>query len=228
MKNDFSQYYSTLYSEKQLKADANRLNRLSFCFDKKIANQTILSIGCGPCVDIQFLINDNEVHGIDISNKALCLAQKKGVTTHNLDLTKVEKLPFDDDSFDVIIATDILEHIFFPDQLLLEIRRLMKPSGYAIISVPNHFYYSMRFRILFGKGIVLPFHNCNEWEYFHIRFFTSKSFELLLNNVNFEIANRYYDQFINIPRGLPHFIDEQLVRKFPVLFSMHFICKVKK
>lgn len=86
----------------------------------------------------------------------------------------------------------------------------------------------MRFRILFGEVIVLPFHNMNEWEYFHIRFFTSKSFELLQKKVEFLIMAKYYDQFIQIPRGLPIFFDKKIAKIFPDLFSMHFVCKVKK
>lgn len=205
-----------------------RKNRLEFLFPKKPLGKKIMDIGCGPCVDIHFLIADNEVHGIEISDKALSIAKVFGVIPHKLDLSKIDKLPFDDESFDIIIATDILEHLFSPKNLLLEVQRVLRPDGFAIISVPNHFYWSMRLRILMGNGIVLPFHKSNEWDYFHIRFFTLPSYEKLLNEVGFIIKEKIFYKFINCPKSLPHFIDKYLARTFPSLFSMHFMVKVVK
>jgi len=221
-------YYSEVYSDKQFEADLARKDRLKFLFPVIPKGKRILSIGSGPCVDINFLITGNEVHAVDISDKALNVCQKQGVIPHKLDLFMIEKLPFEDESFDILIATDILEHLFDPKKLLQEMYRILKPDGFAIISVPNHFYWSMRLRILMGKGIILPFHDSNEWDYFHIRFFTLPSFKKLLNEVGFIIIEEFYDKFINVPKGLPRFIDRYLARKFPTLFSMHFMVKVTK
>jgi len=224
-------YYNNTYSTKQLKADLNRKDRLKLLFNKEIRNKKILDIGCGPGVDIHFLLEnkDNEVHGIDISDDALQYAKKEGIITHKIDLLQIEQLPFKEKYFDIIIATDILEHLFFPKDLLLEIYRVMKDDGFAIISVPNHFYLKGRLKILCGGGIIHPAHkDINEWDYFHIRFFTLQSFEKLIKQTKFTIEERFYDKFINCPRGLPHFIDKYFARKFPNLFSMHFMVKVTR
>jgi len=220
-------YYENEYKEAHLQSDLRRKNRLYFCFEKGIKDKRILNVGSGPGVDIEFLVNENEVHAIDIVEETLQIAASKGFIPHNIDLN-MGYLPFKKDYFDVIIATDILEHLFQPKKLLCEIHRVLKKDGFAIVSVPNHFYWNMRIRILTGKGIVLPFHNSNEWDYFHIRFFTLRSFKKLLNEIGFVIIEEFYDKFINIPKGLPHFIDRWLARKFPTLFSMHFMVKVTK
>ena len=70
-----------------------------------------------------------------------------------------------------------------------------------------------------GKGIILPFHiDSNEHDYFHIRFFTLHGFEKLLIEVGFKIKKRFYNTFVDVPRGLPSFIDKILVKKLPALF----------
>ena len=222
-------YYKNIYSKKQLQADLGRKNQLKFLFTDYICDKKILDIGCGPGVDILFLLQNNGVHGIDISDNALDIAKKQGFKyTYKLDISEIDRLPFPDNFRNVVLAIDILEHLFSPKDLLLEINRVLKPDGIAIISVPNHFYWNMRIRILKGKGIILPFHKSNEWDYFHIRFFTLQSFEKLIKQTRFTIQERFYEKFINCPRGLPHFIDKYFARRFPNLFSMHFIVKVTR
>ena len=222
-------YYQTTYRETQLNTDLARKNRLQFCFPSNLSGKKIISIGSGAAVDIEFLIPKNEVHGVDIMEDALKIALEKGVKVHLLDLNNINQLPFKDNSFDIVIATDILEHLFDPMKILIEMRRILKESGFGIISVPNHFFWKMRLRILFGGDIILPFHSeAEQWDYFHIRFFNSKGFEKMLQIAGFDIVQRYYDKFINVPQGLPYFIDRMLARQFPDLFSLHFLVKVKK
>jgi methionine biosynthesis protein MetW len=224
------QYYESIYKDRQLKADLDRINRLRFLFNPVPAGLKILDIGCGPGVDVDFLVKaGNEIHGIDISNEALSHAQVRGIVTHKIDLSKKSKLPFDEESFDIIIATDILEHLFLPEVLLQECARLLLKNGVLIASVPNHFFWKMRLRILLGCDLILPFHpRSRQWDYFHIRFFTPKGFEELLGEARFKIIERYYDRFINVPRGLPRTLDRKVAKRFPGLFSMHFFVKAVK
>lgn len=228
MTYDTKSYYKNQYKSRQLKADLQRKNRLRFCFPSNMKGKKIVSVGSGPGVDIEFLATNNEVHAIDIGDKPLKIAESKGLIPHEMDLNKISQLPFESEYFDVVVATDILEHLFQPKKLLTEINRVLKEEGFAVLSVPNHFYWKRRLAILCGKGIVLPFHNSNEWDYFHIRFFTPQGWEKLLCEAGFTITKKLYDQFINVPRCLPHSIDRKVAKKFPGLFSMHFLCKVRK
>lgn len=227
---EIAKYYKQSYSEQQLAADQKRIDRLRFLFDTVPQKLRVLDIGCGPGVDVDFLVKGgNEVHGIDISDEVLSHARGVGIIPHKMDLSQNSKLPFPDAAFDLIIATDILEHLFFPLQLLEECARLLRQSGTIIASVPNHLFWKMRLRIMRGEGLILPFHKqSKQWDYFHIRFFTPKGFEELLGEAEFQVIERHYSRFIDVPRVLPRILDRKLAKWFPALFSLHFIVRAVK
>lgn len=60
-------------------------------------------------------------------------------------------MPFKDDHFDLVIFTEVLEHIFAPPSaVLMEIKRIMNNRGKLIFSVPNIATLYNRIRLLFG------------------------------------------------------------------------------
>jgi methionine biosynthesis protein MetW len=77
-----------------------------------------------------------ESHGIDFFPSILETAKKRGVQAIRLDLEK-DLFPFPDQSFDVVVCNQVLEHlkqIYLP---LTEMHRVLKPGGHLVISVPN-------------------------------------------------------------------------------------------
>jgi len=71
--------------------------------------------------------------GLDIYPRANLLKQGLDVRKHNLN----EGLPFKKNSFDAIIGLEVLEHLYNPYEMMKEIKRVLKPNGYSIISMPN-------------------------------------------------------------------------------------------
>ncbi len=71
-----------------------------------------------------------------------------------LDITKGDDLekPFKEKSvsYNLVIALEIIEHLFDTDQFLSEIHRVLKPSGYLILSTPNLASLPNRLKLLFG------------------------------------------------------------------------------
>jgi SAM-dependent methyltransferase len=61
-----------------------------------------------------------------------------------------QKLPFADASFDFVSCNHVLEHIFETEKFLKEIRRVLQPTGLAVISVPNCAAWMNRIAFLFG------------------------------------------------------------------------------
>ena len=70
-----------------------------------------------------------------------------------VDLNK-EKIPFDSEFFDIIIAGEVIEHIKRPFEFIEECSRLLKKDGICIISTPTPYYYIEILKELFG--ITLP------------------------------------------------------------------------
>lgn len=104
----------------------------------------ILDVGCGDALLIfmlNFSTNRFEYYGIDISTLDIAFAKKlkKALKADNVTLFvgNVEKLPFQDSSFDIIICSEVLEHLEHPEICLREIKRVLKNKGTALISTPN-------------------------------------------------------------------------------------------
>ncbi len=161
------------------------------------ANSKLLDIGCGEGnISSLFLERKNcQVTGVDISEKALALAKKRGINTKRWDLNKIP-LPFKEKSFETITMIDVLEHAINPLALLREARRLLIPGGRLIVSLPNFARWDNRIRMLLGRP-----KDILHWEGYddgleHLHWFTQKKLAHFLKEAGFK-----RDRFV--PTGLP-------------------------
>jgi ubiquinone/menaquinone biosynthesis C-methylase UbiE len=107
-----------------------------------------IDIGCGEGFVIDYL-DLPAITGVDISINALKVAKERNQKC-NLCAGSAYHLSFKKSSFDLVIATEVLEHLKKPDSALQEIRRISK--NYCIFSVPNEPYFrTMNF--LRGKNL---------------------------------------------------------------------------
>ena len=101
-------------------------------------------LGFGPGILTQFILQEKPAWtacGIDISPACVDYAKKlmklKGVNERVQFTTgDVRNLPYADNTFDLVLAMEVLEHIPDPLKGLLEVVRVLKPGGYAITSIP--------------------------------------------------------------------------------------------
>ncbi|MCB1117788.1 MAG: 3-demethylubiquinone-9 3-O-methyltransferase [Chlamydiia bacterium] len=91
----------------------------------------VLDVGCGAGLLSNFLaLLGHSVHGIDLSAMSLKYARERDVTKSvNYRIGNAMEMPFDDASFDVICAMDLLEHVEEPAKVIQESARLLKPDG---------------------------------------------------------------------------------------------------
>lgn len=95
----------------------------------------ILELGSGPGILLKKLKeHGNTVYGIDISQTAVDFLHSQGMAGRAM---SVPPLPEDYGDFDVVIGCELLEHLNFPEKLMLEVKRVLKPGGHAVFTVPN-------------------------------------------------------------------------------------------
>lgn len=109
----------------------------------------VLDVGCRYGALTRAYAAGNEVVGIDVDRDALAEAAKLGIETIWADAD--EPLPFADESFDAVVAGEVLEHLRDPAGLLVEARRVLRPGGTLVGSVPNAFRLKNRLRFLAGR-----------------------------------------------------------------------------
>lgn len=110
----------------------------------------VLDIGCRDGTLTKFFSTGNQVTGVDIDRHALELAKAKlGIETLWLDINS--EFPFAPESFDVVVACEIMEHLFHTQEFLDKITKILKPGGLFLGSVPNAFRMRNRWKFLFGK-----------------------------------------------------------------------------
>jgi SAM-dependent methyltransferase len=109
----------------------------------------VLDIGCRTGALTRAYAEGNEVVGLDVDRTALAEAEQLGIETVWADVD--QGLPFEDESFDVVVAGEVLEHVRFPDRLLSEVGRVLRPGGTIVGSVPNTYRLKSRLRFLLGR-----------------------------------------------------------------------------
>jgi SAM-dependent methyltransferase len=109
----------------------------------------VLDLGCRYGTLTSHYAAGNDVIGIDVDRDALESAAALGLETVWADAE--EPLPFDDGMFDVVVAGELLEHVRQPEALVAEVRRVLRPGGTFVGSVPNAFRLKNRLRFLAGR-----------------------------------------------------------------------------
>jgi SAM-dependent methyltransferase len=96
----------------------------------------LVDIGCGTGATSAALQRIGTVTSVDMSPLALACCRRRGL--ERLMQGVAESLPLADDSADVIVATDILEHLDDDLAALHEFYRVLRPGGHAVITVPAY------------------------------------------------------------------------------------------
>lgn len=113
----------------------------------------LLDIGCydgEKTIVYKSAIKADTVWGVEFSADRLAEAVARGVRPVNADLNVDLPLDLEPASFDAIICSEVIEHVFSPDELLDEIARLLKPGGYVLLTTPNLASWKNRIVLMLG------------------------------------------------------------------------------
>ncbi|MGA2160299.1 MAG: methyltransferase domain-containing protein [Dehalococcoidia bacterium] len=161
----------------------------------------LLDIGITPNTFlIKCLYPTYEVSAVDLTNLMEEGCNKFGIRLDIVDLSS-QIMSFDDNYFDVVIFTEVLEHIFAPpSKVLSEVRRVMKSGGLLIFSVPNIATLLNRVRFLFGVTPLPPADDQMKdgWVHGHdhIHEYTMREVDVLFKDCKFRVVHKSYFGFV--------------------------------
>jgi SAM-dependent methyltransferase len=96
----------------------------------------LLDAGCGSGRTLDELVRYGQVSGVDLSPEAVLAARRRG--HDDVHIARVEQLPYRDATFDVVTCLDVVEHTPDDHATLAELRRVTRPGGLLLVTVPAY------------------------------------------------------------------------------------------
>lgn len=130
----------------------------------------VLDLGCNTGYGSNILSQTaKNVIGVDVSNQAVETA-KKEFKNNIVSFQQIdgERLPFDNNEFDIIVSFQVIEHIVDYSKYIGEIKRVLSPKGIVLFTTPN--------------ALIRLDHRMKPWYPFHVYEFNNIELESLLNN----------------------------------------------
>lgn len=153
----------------------SEIGRLNLAKDARI-----LDVGSSTGTNLRMLRDAGykSVLGLDSSEESIRWTKAKGLP----EVVKgdVCDLPFDTGSFDLVLATDVLEHVDHDGQAVAEIARILKPGGHVLITVPT-------FTMLWGLQDIVAHHK---------RRYRMPQLLQLTKRTNLQPTRSYYFNFV--------------------------------
>ncbi len=141
----------------------------------------ILDVGCGTGNLLNYLAKRNKeaiLFGVDIEKEIVNRAEKnKYCQREKFILMDAKKLPFEDNFFDEIYCYEVLEHVKDLNQVLSEIKRVLKKRGKLKITVP----------LEKSEKILIKYNKDYPIQVGHVRFFSKENIQKVLEEKGFKI-----------------------------------------
>lgn len=149
----------------------------------QLSNQLILDVGCGSGIISSECINrGHRVVGFDLGRNFVKTCNQMFKTPKSFFIPgDAESIPFADNTFDVVICTEVIEHLLDPQKTISEFYRVLKPNGTLLLSTPKKsFFWKHMFKVweAFRR---------KQLEAYHTSFYIHEMGELLIKN-KFQIA----------------------------------------
>lgn len=200
------------------------------------SGKKVLEIGCATGYVGKYLKEKRQcrVSGVELNPDAAAMARQHYEKVVIGDAAALQIYDQFSEKFDVILCSNVLEHLTDPAATLARLKKLLAPDGYFVIALPNIAHWSIRLKLLFGNfnytegGGIL--------DNTHLKFFTLKTAEQLLKNAGLKIERWSFDW----DNGIPKFnglllrvpaVGPAVLKCFyslrPSLFGFQFIFKAK-
>jgi 2-polyprenyl-3-methyl-5-hydroxy-6-metoxy-1,4-benzoquinol methylase len=146
----------------------------------------LLDIGCGMHATLLRSVEPYIARGEGLDFKAPDVNTEK---LHTRCLTLVDRLPCEDESFDVVTMLAVLEHLAHPEAIIREINRVLKPLGRLVLTVPSNAAKPVLEFLAYRVGIVSEAEIRD-----HKRYYTKQSLDELFDGSGLKIETHRYFQ----------------------------------
>jgi len=119
---------------------------------------SVLDVGCRKGVDLAKILGlrkNIRGLGVDLSFESLVTAAEhlKEHKAFCVSQAMAEQLPFKNQVFDVVVSSEVLEHLSEPDQLICEARRVLRDDGVLIMTTPSKYNYTRMLGRIFPPAL---------------------------------------------------------------------------
>ncbi len=190
------------------------------------STQRVLDLGCGTGA-LGRIIKDRfncQVVGVTISEAEASIASKY------LDLVFIQDLNNCDlrslGIFDCVICSHVLEHLYWPDNLLTDIHKILAFDGTLVIALPNPLHWRQRLEFLKGN---FKYSDGGVMDRTHFRFFDWDTSLEIVKGSDYQVIQRYADGYFPLPgirnrfKLISHQLDKLASKALPGLFGCQFI-----
>ncbi|MEK7187208.1 MAG: class I SAM-dependent methyltransferase [Patescibacteria group bacterium] len=172
----------------------------------------ILDLGCRDGALSEYFLKNNKVVGVDVDEIALERAAQKGMKVLKMDVYG-DWGELGGGKFDVIVAGEVLEHLFLPEEVIEKTKGHLEKNGIFIGSVPNAFSLKNRVRLFLGKKKNTPLSDPT-----HVNHFSFKELKFIIK--------KYFNDVRIIGLGRYHFFAKHFPEWFA--FDLVFVAKNEK
>lgn len=189
MADDVNEYYRRYHQELGENAytmgkagDTSRIFYLEKYITQYVpAGGKILDVGCGD-FDLSRRIEGFDWHGIDVA-PAPSASNPERITTHDLMTTPY---PYESGTFDAVVCSEVLEHLWDLRKVHAEVKRLLKPQGTYIVSTPNFEHIDLL--LTHHRHLLTDFNTKFTVE--HIRHYTFETHSQFLSDAGFRVVEK--------------------------------------
>ncbi len=170
-------YLETIYNEHSTPITSYPKKLIKYLVERLSLkkNQKVLELGCGRGEFLnEFVECELDGYGVDISD--YCKKFFPTLNFRKVDMAN-EKLPYEDNYFDVIYSKSIIEHFYFPEKIFQEAYRVLKPGGIIITLTPEwkyiykSFYDDYTHRVPFTKTSLRDIHEMQNFKQIQVESF---------------------------------------------------------
>lgn len=182
--------YQKIYSDQKNLGDLAKSPRVRIMLDiinkLNLQGKNILDVGCYNGTFLSLIKNrNNNFFGLEVSDWGVEQSRKREMKIEQYFFDDKTKFPYENNYFDVIVAGEIIEHIYDTDFFLTETYRILKSEGKLLLSTPNVASLGRRLLLLFGINPIIELSPNEPASSGHIRYFTFRTLRKLLEKHNF-------------------------------------------